>query len=438
MKLLVISYPFGSLLGGASKREFFVIREFLKLQNDISLYIPFRYIAEIFFLFGKDERKIEDSINALKVLEKEGLKIHPYFFELLENYKLRELFQNISKNTTKKLNYFVNQLEFEKLIFKKLSDEYSKENYDLIYTPQELVEFLFPTFLFSKKLNRKVVFLFHEPPFKRIYHAYRFLKISPINTILTLNYDETNRNILSSMSKRKLISKILAISLAPFILSGVNNLANKYGISYKVIKPANAFEKELLKYRKFKKEDYIIFFARLVPEKGIYEIPLLMKKLKESYDKNVKMVICGKFPNEKIKNNFLKLAIKYKVEDNIELKGFVKENELYELVSKAKVLVYPSHQDGFSLVVLESLALGTSVVAYNIPAIVSVYRNLKPVKIVKENDIKSMTTEIVKILKMDDKEYLFEHEDEKIKEFLSLHSSWKNVAKSELKELKTS
>jgi len=435
MKVLFISYPFGSLLGGGSKREFFVIKEFLKLQTDVSLYIPFRYIVEVFFLFGNDEKKMKDSINSLRILENEGLKIHPYFFELLENYKLREFFQNISKNTRKKLNYLINQLEFEKLIFKKLSNEYSKENYDLIYTPHELVELLFPTFLFSKKLDKKAVLLLQEAPFKRIYHLFRFLKIRPINTILTLNYDKINKNILSLMLRKKMISKILGVSLAPFILSGVNNLANKYGIDYKVIKPANAFEKELLKYRKFKKEDYIIFFARLNPEKGIYEIPLIMKNLKENYDEKVKIVVCGKFPNEKIKNNFLKLAIKYKVEDNIELKGFVEEKELYNLVSKAKILVYPSHQDSFSLVVLESLALGTSVIAYDIPAIVSVYRNLKPVKIVKENDVKSISNETAKILRMDIEEYISEHEDGKLKRFLTFHSSWKNVAKVELNEL---
>ncbi|MCY0882863.1 MAG: glycosyltransferase, partial [Acidianus infernus] len=98
--------------------------------------------------------------------------------------------------------------------------------------------------------------------------------------------------------------------------------------------------------------------------------------------------------------------------------------ELYDTVSRAKVLIYPSHQDGFSLVVLDTLALGTSIVAYDIPAIRSVYSGLKPVRIVKEYDIKSMARAVNEVLKMSDEEYEIEHNDEEVRKFLDDHSSW--------------
>ena len=54
--------------------------------------------------------------------------------------------------------------------------------------------------------------------------------------------------------------------------------------------------------------------------------------------------------------------------DGVRLTGWLSKEELYGLLSRAKVLLYPSHSDSFSIVVLESLACGTPVVAYASPA----------------------------------------------------------------------
>jgi Glycosyltransferase len=62
----------------------------------------------------------------------------------------------------------------------------------------------------------------------------------------------------------------------------------------------------------------------------------------------------------------------------VEYLGFVSQDKLIDVVSKAKVLVYPSHFDSFPLVILESLALGTPVIAYKIPGVRSVYAGLAP------------------------------------------------------------
>jgi glycosyltransferase involved in cell wall biosynthesis len=93
------------------------------------------------------------------------------------------------------------------------------------------------------------------------------------------------------------------------------------------------------------------------------------------------------------------------------------------------MLIYPSHCDTFSLVVLESLCLGTSVVAYNIPAITSIYRNLPAVRIVEEYDYKNMAKKAIEILKMDLNKFREEHTDRNLLAFLDLHHSWRNVAR---------
>jgi glycosyltransferase involved in cell wall biosynthesis len=50
-------------------------------------------------------------------------------------------------------------------------------------------------------------------------------------------------------------------------------------------------------------------------------------------------------------------------------------------------MIYPSHSDAFSLSILESLALGTSVVAYDIAGPKSVFTDLFAVKFSREFDV---------------------------------------------------
>ncbi|MEM1547388.1 MAG: glycosyltransferase [Candidatus Methanomethylicia archaeon] len=102
-------------------------------------------------------------------------------------------------------------------------------------------------------------------------------------------------------------------------------------------------------------------------------------------------------------------------------------------MSKAKVLVYPSHKDAFPLIVLESLALGTTVVAYDIPAIRSIYKDVKAVLTVPEYDVNTMACKVINILKMDSDRLAKLHEDELTLRFLNTYGSWDEVVKAEIR-----
>jgi len=112
----------------------------------------------------------------------------------------------------------------------------------------------------------------------------------------------------------------------------------------------------------------------------------------------------------------------------VRLTGGLSKAELYGLLSRAKVLLYPSHSDSFSIVVLESLACGTPVVAYDIPGPRSVYGDLPAVRFVKEFDRRAMAEEAVSLAMLGDDEYSAVVRDERVLSFLKEHSSWDVVA----------
>ena len=121
----------------------------------------------------------------------------------------------------------------------------------------------------------------------------------------------------------------------------------------------------------------------------------------------------------------------------IEYLGFVSEEEKHEIVAKAKALIYPSHNDAFPLVILESLALGTPVVAYDIPGPKSVFSGLPGVLFVREFDVRGLALAVVRILDNYD-HYLGLMYSEKLLSFIRLHTSWDLVAKQVINLIKES
>ena len=217
--------------------------------------------------------------------------------------------------------------------------------------------------------------------------------------------------------------KLLKSNEPPFI-AGVSEAPLKLsGLKGEVIRPGNAFDRSLLKYRNNGKEDYVVFWSRLNQDKGIQEIPEVLRLINKR--RRTKLILMGEFFDKYNYKRFWSKVMKYGLD--FEYLGFVERTKLNSIVAKARLLFYPSHVDGFPLVVLEALALGTPVVAYDIPAITSVYGTLNAVRIVREFDVASMANEALKVLSSSESQIVDLMNDPKLLSFLELHSSWDNV-----------
>lgn len=105
------------------------------------------------------------------------------------------------------------------------------------------------------------------------------------------------------------------------------------------------------------KKDYILYFGRLSPEKGIGEMVKAFNKLRD-----ISFIIAGSGPMENYvrENSF----------DNTRYVGFKSGDELVRLIAEAKFSFYPSVcYENCPLSVLESMAMGTPVLASRIGGI---------------------------------------------------------------------
>jgi len=460
LKIVVVGNPF-QFLGGGQRRTYEVLKHYPELGIDTILYIPLSQliITRTVQMFHRISE--ENLCKNLEELERCGVSVHGNVLTCLERIdkqvidylgalrkgsiiwifdNFRRLIPLSSKETIVSAKTFLEKMKTSMRTAMKVHAVYVMDNFpDMIQAGQFISQSIkAPLFILlqSIPINPLKSFIKSEWIYNVSIGGKSSLRTLSRIFIRTLEQSYFNYKVLFTYeSASKTLTALLSVSEAPLGLSNLDKWAYSKNIPTKVLMPGNAVSQDIEKYYRERekilriKEDYAVFYGRLGASKGILEIPFIAKKLEEA---GYKLILMGKFDNVSTKIRFEKLCRRLCV-NNIEYMGYLPpDKDLWEIIAKSKVLIYPSHYDTFSLVVLESLFLGTSVVAYNIPAIASIYKNLPVVKIVEEYDCKSMAKKAIEILKMDLNRFYEKHMDENLLAFLKLHSSWRNVAKEEI------
>ena len=157
-------------------------------------------------------------------------------------------------------------------------------------------------------------------------------------------------------------------------------------------KKTESYEPELIK-EKFglENKDYILFLARIVPEKGLHHLIEAYK----SVDTEKKLVIAGGLTAgdsyvERIKN----MAAE---DERIILADFVQGRMLDELFSNCFLYVLPSDIEGMAMSLLESVSYGVPCLVSDIPENLEVVGGYMPS--FKKGSAESLANELRKILR---------------------------------------
>ena len=185
--------------------------------------------------------------------------------------------------------------------------------------------------------------------------------------------------------------------------------------------PADASRFASIK-RKMKIKNQLVFFGRLVPEKGIFEIPRIAKHLK-NLGINCHIKVIGKFTFDHEEHIFNNLKESLGVDDMIDYLGFLPEEQMADVIGSSSIFINPTHSDTYSIAMLEALSSDVVVVAYSIPFLKRLYSNVKAVEFVKEYDTRAMALKIAKLLTYESGEFQ-EFFDKQTREFVSDHSSY--------------
>lgn len=399
MKLAIFANGIVSTkIGGAQKH----MREVIQI-------LPFYH--EIFFfpepqMFGHPD--IIDS-HFIQNMKENGVNISPYF---LANYDINPNINDIIKNYSEEIKncdliydmdfqYYFDNIKYRGEISLRLSQISNIGMGACLQDMGDITSYLSPTLKsiwnFSKITGRISWFVFISGFF------------NVLNRKITLKKLVSSKNLSFITIVNRGYKRNLKI-----------NFTNIY-----LLNPSNAIDSAIKKYKTEQKYNQIIFYARLIYQKGLFDVIYIHKKIVKTV--NIKLKISGKFPREFEKNEFFKLVKKLGMETFIEYAGVLSDEELYTELSRSRLMIYPSHSDSFSISVLQALFLHVPVVAYDIPGL-SLYKNFKCVSMVKEFDTESMAEMALNFL--NSKENLFDQPE--LLKFIDNHSSWKYVAESHL------
>jgi len=233
----------------------------------------------------------------------------------------------------------------------------------------------------------------------------------------------TARGILRNI-RSKLLG-VLAVSPQPIIESPFITSITR---DLRILIPALALDPVL--YTIDKSESRVerysaVYFGRLSREKGLVDL-LRTWSIISQREPRARLTLIGMPDNYEILATISKYIAEHR---NVKYLGYMPPEKLYREVVRHHVLIYPSYRDSFSLTILEALALGLRVVAYDIPVVRYFYRSSNMVYVVKKGDVELFATSIIRAFQ-EKKE-----PDDYTKALIKMHSSWERVVRAEFNAL---
>ncbi len=239
---------------------------------------------------------------------------------------------------------------------KKILDNY---NFDIIHFQEPFVPFLSHEIIkYSKSTN---IATFHAN-----FNSNLFYKLS--RGFLYPLWKRLHGKIAVSPSAKR--------SIAKYFNGEVEIIPN--GVSIKRFKRKN---KKIKKYDD--KKINILFVGRIEKRKGLIYLLESYKKLLTKYE-NIRLIIVGRGP---LLNLYKKFVGKNKLQD-VHFEGFVSIKDLPRYYSSADIFCSPAiFGESFGIVLLEAMATGIPVVAFDIPGYNDVVSNNKDGLLAKSRDV---------------------------------------------------
>lgn len=148
-----------------------------------------------------------------------------------------------------------------------------------------------------------------------------------------------------------------------------------------------------------KNPSQIIFIGYIRPEKGIDILVAAFNKIRQQY-KDIRLNIIG--PSSKLFSNYFleisELCDSAVNDGQILLSGFKKSTQIAEELSRSYFLVLPSYHEPFGVVLIESLAMGTPVIASRVGGIPYIVEDGKTGILVEPGDVNALAEKMQLLL----------------------------------------
>jgi|LDZU01.1.fsa_nt_gi glycosyltransferase involved in cell wall biosynthesis len=234
-------------------------------------------------------------------------------------------------------------------------------------------------------------------------------QIKTINTITGLGYLFINHGIVAKVVRSFLIP-VLRYALQDTTVIFLNETDRSYYLQHHIVQPEHAFiingaGVDIEKFQPVRAEDRkektrnVIFPARLLKDKGIYEFVEAARITKQQHPEVV-FVLVGSI-DEGNPSSVTSEEIKaWQKEGIIEWWGWQKD--MVKIYHRAFLVCLPSYREGLATSLLEAAACGVPIIATDVPGCREVVRHNETGFLVPARDAKALAGSII---------YLLDHQD---------------------------
>jgi len=299
--------------------------------------------------------------------------------KVIKEGNIKDVNFKISNELFDKLNLLINYIfrTFKAFSCLKL------KNINIIYSASDFFPDVLPAFLY-KTFHKKTKW------FQCIFHIYPDWRKRPGNKIRNFIAQYLQKFSFIFTRKADYIININTQVRDYLISSGFDKnkiIINTPGIDYNYFKN--------LEVKKNENKYDATFLARLNPSKGIFDL-IDIWNVVVSDVKNAKLAIIGGGSNE-IKNKLKEKIIEKKLENNIDILGFLENNDSFSLIKNSNIFLFPSHEEGFGIAIAEAMACGVPVISWDLSVYDEIFEN--NIIQIKENNINMFAEDIIKLLK---------------------------------------
>jgi len=132
-----------------------------------------------------------------------------------------------------------------------------------------------------------------------------------------------------------------------------------WGVTVSQLEEAEGETADILRKRYGLQRPYLLYVGTIDRRKDYSTLLHALLQI----DRQIDLVLAGSIIEGR--TDFNHLVSRLGLNNRVRVLGYVHERDLAELYRKAEVFIYPSFYEGFGLPVLESMAHGTPVIAYN-------------------------------------------------------------------------
>ena len=284
---------------------------------------------------------------------------------------------------------------------------------DIIYSSTHSFLHVFPSVLLKFRYKTKLVVyvtLSPLPRFKgRSFAEYIELWFDRVTSLLLMRVWSDRIIVVNPADAEELVN--LGFTKEKIFLTG-------YGLDQDLIAKTPAFDRVV----------DCVYLGRLAPAKGTTDLVSAWKDVTKEII-NARLAFVGPVWEEVLANMKHQIA-DLGLDSNVEFTGPLYNEEKYGALKRSKVMALPSYEDTWCIAVSEAMACGCAVVAYDLPALRTVYGDA--IMWARTGDTKDLAKKITLLLKNETIRKEYAH---RAKLFAS-KLDWKNIALGEYESIK--